>query len=346
MKFWGLKMGTAREHAQVDAETDGRTDGKVAVSETLDLDSPRELDHAYVHVVGCRPNFVKLAAVYPHLGGVVLHTGQHYDDNMSDVFFAQLQLPSPNGDLSKLSALRPKWVIVYGDTRSTLEGTVAAKHYGLRVAHVEAGLRCGDMEMPEEINRRCVDLLADLLFAPSQDAIENLKTERLAHKAHLVGNVMIDTLAKTRPRYAVLTLHRPANVDEGTKLRKILEELERIEIAFKFPVHPRTQKNLPPLSKNVWPQEPLPYKEFIELVAGAHFVVTDSGGIQEECVYLNVPCFTVRPSTERPVTLGVNRLVVDPSTLACEVNRLLSADPKFWDGQAGERIARILREAV
>ena len=297
----------------------------------------------FAHVVGCRPNFVKVAACFPALGGVILHTNQHYDYGMSGVFFETLQLPEPVGNLDALETIRPEWVIVYGDARSTLEGAVAAKHRGLKLAHIEAGLRCGDLDMPEEVNRRCVDLLADVLFAPSEDAMMNLAHEGLDHKAHFVGNVMIDTLARMRPRYGVVTLHRPVNVDNVARLGGIIKCLSNLPLNLIFPAHPRTRRIA---AKNIEYRDPLPYDEFVELMAGAALVITDSGGIQEESTYLGVPCFTLRSSTERPITVleGTNQVITDLADLNPEICKVLGM-PKLWDGRAAERIGEILNRS-
>jgi UDP-N-acetylglucosamine 2-epimerase (non-hydrolysing) len=357
-----------------------------------------------VHIVGARPNFMKLAPVYAALGGnsrvgqTIVHTGQHYDFNMSDVFFQQLGLPQPDLALGVgsgsharqtaevmtrlepiLEQSRPDWVLVYGDVNSTAAAALVCAKMLIRTGHVEAGLRSFDRTMPEEVNRLVTDQLADLLFTPSADGDENLAREGIGpEKIHRVGNVMIDTLVRLLPQaeagwpellrrlnldsftngYALVTLHRPSNVDQQESLAALVEVLDRIgdEIEVLFAVHPRTRQRmaafgLKPVSDHVQLVDPLGYLDFLALQKQAAVVVTDSGGIQEEATYLNVPCLTVRENTERPVTvtLGTNRLVGrDPSMLYREVKRVLNGEtkrgevPPLWDGHAGERIAAVL----
>ena len=347
-----------------------------------------------LHVVGARPNFMKLAPVLNALkarAGVLqtlVHTGQHYDANMSDVFFEQLGIPSPDSNLGvgpgthavqtaeimkKLEPIviegRPDVAVVYGDVNSTAATALVCAKLGVRVAHVEAGLRSFDRSMPEEINRIVTDQLADMLFTPSQDGDANLLREGIApEKIHRVGNVMIDSLIRLLPaarekkiegrpeRYALVTLHRPANVDDSDMLRGILLSLREVSenLAVIFPVHPRTKQRISDLgldASRLYLLDPLPYIDFLGLQCGATVVITDSGGIQEETTYLGVPCLTVRDNTERPITvsMGTNILVGrDPARLQAEVTRIMAGNlkkgtiPPLWDGKTGERIAGVL----
>ena len=347
------------------------------------------------HVVGARPNFMKVAPVLGALKGrknvvqALVHTGQHYDVKMSDVFFEQLSIPSPDinlavgsGSHAKQTAEimvrfepvvvegKPDIVLVYGDVNSTVAATLVCAKLGLRVGHVEAGLRSFDRAMPEEINRLVTDQLADLLFTPSEDGDENLLTEGISPgKIFRVGNVMIDSLVRLLPaaekikhnqlpsRYALVTLHRPSNVDDSTTLKRILELLLEVdrELKIVFPAHPRTRQRIVDFGLNVEKlhlMEPVPYIEFLALQSHAAVVITDSGGIQEETTYLGVPCLTLRENTERPVTvtLGTN-VVVGQGTnrLSSELSKILAGQgkkgsiPPFWDGHAGDRIADILQ---
>lgn len=353
-----------------------------------------------LHVVGARPNFMKIAPVMEALArraGVVqrlVHTGQHYDEKMAGIFFEQLGLPRPDRDLEVgsgtqaeqtaavmvkfekvLEEERPDVVVVVGDVNSTLAATLVAAKAGTPVAHVEAGLRSGDLSMPEEINRLVTDRLADILLTPSRDADENLRKEGVAEgRIHFVGNVMIDTLLRHRARapwgevsgrlslkdrgYSVLTLHRPANVDAADSLSLILSRIEPVtaEYPVVFPVHPRTarrmkESGIEPPPGSVRLVEPLGYLEFLALMDHAALVLTDSGGIQEETTVLGVPCFTLRNNTERPVTIseGTNTLVgADAAGLAGAYAafragaRPAARLPELWDGRAGERIADVL----
>jgi UDP-N-acetylglucosamine 2-epimerase (non-hydrolysing) len=278
----------------------------------------------------------------------LVHTGQHYDPNMSDVFFEQLDMPRPHVNLAVGSGTqasqtaeimtrfervvledKPDVVVVYGDVNSTLAAALVCAKLLIPVAHVEAGLRSFDRSMPEEINRVLTDQVSDVLFTPSEDGIDNLVREGIGkEKIHLVGNVMIDTLMRLLPkteqrnpanlpeRYVLLTLHRPANVDTSETLREIVTTLDDIgrEVPVIFPVHPRTADRLKELGthlRHFHLLEPVPYLEFLALQRSAMAVVTDSGGVQEETTYLGVPCLTVRDNTERPVTvtIGSNMLV-------------------------------------
>jgi UDP-N-acetylglucosamine 2-epimerase (non-hydrolysing) len=345
-----------------------------------------------LHVVGARPNFMKAAPVMHALRErgaeqTLVHTGQHYDANMSDVFFTQLAMPAPDVNLEVGSGThaaqtadimarlepvvlerKPDVVLVYGDVNSTAAAALVCSKLLVRVGHVEAGLRSFDRTMPEEINRLVTDQLADLLFTPSEDGDANLQREGIApEKIHRVGNVMIDSLIQLLPaaqqtrngtpeRYALVTLHRPSNVDDGDRLRNILESLLEIQnrLGVIFPVHPRTRQRIAEFGIDVSGLQiigPLPYIEFLALQLHASVVITDSGGIQEETTYLRVPCLTLRSNTERPVTvaLGTNVLVgSDSARLKSELFKVLAGNakvgsiPPLWDGRAGERIAEIL----
>lgn len=347
-----------------------------------------------IHVVGARPNFMKVAPVLHALGqrkGVtqtLVHTGQHYDTNMSDIFFQQLDIPAPDVNLSVGSGTharqtaeimtrlepvviehKPDMVLVYGDVNSTVAAALLCAKVGVQVGHVEAGLRSFDRTMPEEINRLVTDQLADLLFTPSEDGDFNLRKEGIPReKVHLVGNVMIDSLVRLLPeilchskdgllkRYALVTLHRPSNVDHSEVLKGILKSLLEVsqDLAVMFPAHPRTRRRIAEFGLNAEQLQlldPLPYVEFLALQRGATVVITDSGGIQEETTYLGVPCLTLRSNTERPVTVssGTNVLVgQDSQKLRSELVKILQgkakkgAVPPLWDGHAGERIADVL----
>ena len=328
-----------------------------------------------LHVVGARPNLMKVAPVlgalkhYSTIRQTLIHTGQHYDPNMSDVFFQQLEIPAPDVNLGVGSGSharqtadimtrfepvvlerRPDMVLVYGDVNSTVAAALVCSKLMIPVAHVEAGLRSRDRSMPEEINRLLTDQLADLLFTPSADGNENLEREGIpGSKVHLVGNVMIDSLLRLLPaaiaqkmnglpeRYVLVTLHRAANVDDDQTLKGILESLLELNGQLKvvFPVHPRTRKRIADFGFNASQldlREPLPYIEFLALQRRATAVVTDSGGIQEETTYLKVPCLTLRNNTERPVTvtLGTNILVgQNGTTLRTELAKILEGKRKL-----------------
>ncbi len=350
-------------------------------------------------VVGARPNFMKMAPIlealraYPKLRPFLVHTGQHYDEDMSRIFFTELGLPAPDRDLEVGSDTharqtarimtafeplvlerRPRMVVVVGDVNSTLACSLVASKLLVPVAHVEAGLRSRDRTMPEEINRLLTDQVSDLLFATSADAVDNLLAEGIAgEKIHLVGNPMIDTLRRhlpaarargaverfgLKPRsYVLVTLHRPSNVDQADSLRRVFDALgklsERIPVV--FPVHPRTRERMERAgiraAATVHLMEPLGYLDFLSLMDQARFLVTDSGGIQEETTALGIPCLTLRPNTERPVTVteGTNRILgEDPSALLPAAKPLIEGKfpkarcPKLWDGNAGTRIAGAL----
>lgn len=347
-----------------------------------------------LHVVGARPNFMKAAPLLRVLrsrgiGQVLVHTGQHYSANMSEVFFTQLAIPAPDVNLEVGSGshasqtaevmvrlepvvldLKPDIVLVYGDVNSTVAAALVCSKIGVPVGHVEAGLRSFDRTMPEEINRLITDQISDLLFTPSADADVNLQREGIsADKIHRVGNIMIDSLVQLLPasrqcakngfpeRYALVTLHRPSNVDDDQALRNILEALLEIneELPIVFPVHPRTRKRIADFGIDVSAlhlMDPTPYIEFLALQSRATVVVTDSGGIQEETTFLQIPCLTLRDNTERPITItvGTNVLVGnDNRKLRQEMTKILEGKakkgtvPPLWDGHAAERIADVLQ---
>ena len=347
-----------------------------------------------LHVVGARPNFMKAAPVWRALSArsevkqTLIHTGQHYDNNMSDVFFSQLCMPVPDVNLGVGSAShtqqtaeimrrlepiilerKPDMVVVYGDVNSTMAAALVCAKLQIPVAHVEAGLRSFDRTMPEEINRLVTDQLADVLFSHCEDADINLQREGVPPgKIHNVGNVMIDSLIRFLPmverhelnglpeRFALVTLHRPSNVDDVRVLRGILKSLLEINESLPviFPIHPRTRQAVTALDLDASALhllEPQPYIEFLALERRAVVVITDSGGVQEETTYLKVPCITLRNNTERLVTvsLGTNVLAGDDGEkLRSEMCNVLCGKaksgtiPPLWDGHAGERIAEIL----
>lgn len=364
-----------------------------------------------LNVVGARPNFMKMAPLIEALAArsdrfeqKLVHTGQHYDERMSKAFFEDLGMPRPDVDLEVGSgshaeqtgrimmafekvcqAERPDLVIVVGDVNSTMACTITAKKLGIRVAHVEAGLRSRDMAMPEEINRLCTDVLCDHLFTTDRFADENLIAEGVdPDKIHFVGNVMIDTLMKHRGmaqtlglterlgltpgHYATVTLHRPSNVDHPEILKGILEALagiaERMPVV--FPIHPRTRKMVDQAGlggfltggetvRGIWTCEPLGYLEFLHLNMNARLVLTDSGGLQEETSVLGVPCLTLRHNTERPITCseGTNTLVGNDKNRILEAARTVldgetraASVPEKWDGHAAERIVEILARTL
>jgi len=346
-----------------------------------------------LHVVGARPNFPKLAPVHRagHKAGlsqVVVHTGQHYDDALSEGFFRDLGIAPPDVNLAVgsdthavqtarimerielvLLEKRPDWVVVYGDVNSTMAAAVVASKLGIRIAHVEAGLRSFDRTMPEEINRIVTDRLADLLLTPSRDADSQLRAEgEPDDEIEFVGNVMIDSLFYALPAARatgfrekigvngsgiVVTLHRPSNVDDPQRIRALASVLNEIAVEREvvFPAHPRTRRRLEDAGlrmDRVRMLEPVGYLEMLDLVEHAFAVVTDSGGLQEETTVLGIPCLTVRPNTERPITIseGTNRLVPDPSDIVMELKRVrrpaTAPRPEGWDGHAGERVIAAL----
>jgi UDP-N-acetylglucosamine 2-epimerase (non-hydrolysing) len=357
-----------------------------------------------VLVAGARPNFMKIAPLFWEMSElpsvfqpVILHTGQHYDYEMSKVFFEDLELHEPDYFLGVGSGTHAEQtgkimieferaiknehanlVVVFGDVNSTLACSVTAKKLFIPVAHVEAGLRSFDMTMPEEINRKVTDAISDILFTPSKDGNENLIREGVErNKIHLVGNIMIDSLVAIlkkinpsdedkvfekfglkRNHFVLVTLHRPSNVDDKNILEKMMHFLNHLSLRIPviFPVHPRTKKNIKGLDTNHDVNgnfkivEPLRYKEFITLEKYARFVVTDSGGIQEETTYLNAPCLTLRPNTERPVTIteGTNELVAYEN-IEQKIDLILAGNwkqgklPELWDGKTAQRIVNTLK---
>jgi UDP-N-acetylglucosamine 2-epimerase (non-hydrolysing) len=351
-----------------------------------------------LHVAGARPNFPKAAPVLRALTErdvpqVLVHTGQHYDKNMSDVFFTELGIPEPDVNLGvgsgshavqtaaimvrleeTFNEVAPSMVVVYGDVNSTVAAALVASKMGIRLAHVEAGLRSFDLTMPEEINRMVTDRLCNLLFVTSPDGIAHLGNEGVApDKIHFVGNPMIDTLmghqdlfdparvadqlGLTEP-YVAATLHRPGNVDDPAVVREVVAAVGQVadQVRVVLPLHPRGKAVLRDAGLLGHPRvmviDPLGYVDFMSLVLGAQAVITDSGGVQEETTVLGVPCLTLRPNTERPITIthGTNELVT-AATLPGRVGDVLAAGrpatwpvPPLWDGRAGQRIARILAE--
>ncbi len=361
-----------------------------------------------LNIVGARPNFMKVGPIVEAMNRrsdrftqLLIHTGQHYDAAMSDAFFEDLDLPRPHRYLGVGSGShavqtaavmtafepivvekKPDWVLVVGDVNSTLACALVCSKLGVKVAHVEAGLRSRDRTMPEEINRLLTDQIADLLLTPSTDADDNLRAEGIPdERIRFVGNVMIDSLYKQLERanrseireqlgvaeknYAVLTLHRPANVDDKDTLAGIVGALQEIatKLPIVFPAHPRTRKALETFGLtsrleqqlNLKVIEPLGYLDFLRLYSGARLVLTDSGGIQEETTVLGIPCLTLRNNTERPITIemGTNVLVgVTPARiLDAAFSALNSIEmkekprvPPLWDGKAAERIVDALQE--
>lgn len=360
-----------------------------------------------VHVVGARPNFMKIAPVmaaiasdYPQVEQRLIHTGQHYDEKMSQVFFRELGLPKPDVDLGVgsgshaeqtgriMTALervfderRPDLLLVPGDVNSTLAAALVAAKACIPIAHLEAGLRSFDPTMPEEVNRIVTDRLAQVLLTPSEDADENLRREGAPpERIERVGNVMVDTLLRharsarerdavrrfgqTPGRYALVTMHRPGNVDSKDALVQHVATLQRVArlLPVVLPLHPRTRKQLEEFhllealsnASDVTLLEPLGYMDFLSLMVHARVVLTDSGGVQEETTALSIPCLTMRESTERPITVSVgsNTLVgFDQSATLNAVERVLAGTyavgrvPELWDGHAGQRTAaRLARE--
>ena len=358
-----------------------------------------------INIVGARPNFVKIAPLmdayraHPNIEAMLVHTGQHYDSTMSDLFFRELGIPKPDLNLGVGSAShavqtaeimkafepvvvehKPDLVLVVGDVNSTIACGLVAVKLGVRLAHVEAGLRSFDRTMPEEVNRVLTDSISHFLFCTEQSGMDNLAHEGIAAgKMFLVGNVMIDALLKHKAaaekstvlgdlklkpgQYAVLTLHRPANVDDPAVFTRILDALDVIQqdMPIVFPIHPRTRNNLNNSAPGRRAQDikglriidPLGYLDFLKLTSKARLVLTDSGGIQEETTILKVPCLTLRENTERPATVefGSNQVVGrDPEKIVAGYRRIMDQKsrtvkiPPLWDGRSAERIVRILAE--
>ena len=362
-----------------------------------------------LNVVGARPNFMKIAplmaeyARHRNIHAILVHTGQHYDEIMSNLFFRELGIPKPDINLEVGSGShavqtaeimkrfepvlvehKPDMVVVVGDVNSTIACGLVAVKSGARLVHIEAGLRSGDRKMPEEINRILTDSISDFLFCTEQSGVDNLVKEGIAkEKIHMVGHVMIDTLLSNLKKakkstiieqlrkqgcldgdtFAMLTMHRPSNVDDPMAFSRILDALEVIQndIPILFPIHPRTRKNLITLGlqdrmdslRNIHLMEPIGYLDFLKLNSCAKVVLTDSGGIQEETTVLKVPCITLRENTERPVTaeIGSNQIVgTDPEKIIKAYRNATSGNwrepqiPPLWDGNAAQRIIRILLE--
>ena len=358
-------------------------------------------------VVGARPNFMKIAPIleamkaYPKLEPILVHTGQHYDYEMSQVFFDELEIPKPDVYLSvgsgshavqtakimigfeeTVNQHKPDAILVVGDVNSTLACALVGAKLCIPVIHVEAGIRSFDRTMPEEINRILTDVISDFLLTPTEDANENLRKEGIAEdKIHLVGDVMVDTLMKYREKassngilqelgltkgsYALMTLHRPANVDVKVNLAGILDALEEIQRSIKIvlSIHPRTKAKIKEFGseeklsgmKNMVITEPLGYIKFMGLMINAKFVLTDSGGMQTETTVLNIPCITMRENTERPETIreGTNTLVGNNTQLIIEeCQKILNGQgksgsyPSIWDGHTAERIAMIISNSL
>ena len=359
-----------------------------------------------MHVVGARPNFMKVSPIIREMRSqgtfrqTLVHTGQHYDEKMSRIFFEELGMAKPDIDLEigsgshaqqtarimsafepVLLADRPDLLLVAGDVNSTLACSLVASKLHIPIAHVEAGLRSFDREMPEEINRLMTDVLSDLLFTTSPEAEDNLHREGISpEKIFFVGNTMIDTLLRLREQaassdvlpkwgihdgqYALATLHRPSNVDQEAVFREIMQALQEIgqDLPVIFPVHPRTRERIAQLGfqtceqasdKGICLLEPLGYLDFMQLMMRSKMVLTDSGGIQEETSILNIPCLTIRENTERPITVsqGTNRLVgtrkeniLQAAQETLNPDRKKSAQIALWDGKAASRIVSIIRQ--
>jgi UDP-N-acetylglucosamine 2-epimerase (non-hydrolysing) len=360
-------------------------------------------------IAGARPNFMKIAPIYAEMtrrpsefAPMIVHTGQHYDAAMSDAFFDDLGMPKPDIYLGVGSGShavqtakimtefepvvlehKPDWVLVVGDVNSTIACALVCAKLGIKVAHVEAGLRSRDRAMPEEINRILTDAISDLLLTTSQDADENLKQEGIpGEKIRFVGNVMIDSLLEhlkmaegsairdklglTDGNYAVVTLHRPSNVDDKDVFGGILDALLHVaeKLPVVFPVHPRTRGKIDEFgfnemiaASNIKLIEPLGYLDFMRLYSGAKLILTDSGGLQEETTVLGIPCLTLRHNTERPITIemGTNILVgTDPEKIKTAALSVLSGEmatskqniPPLWDGKTAGRICEVLKETI
>jgi len=346
-------------------------------------------------VVGTRPNFVKIAPLIAEckrrgVSFYLIHTGQHFDKNMSESFFEELGIPKPdinlsiNSDVAKdykdltagqiskaLLNYNPDFAVVVGDSDATCAGAMAAVSSGIKLAHIEAGLRSFDKNMPEEVNRIYIDKVSDYLFVTEPSGVKNLQAENISGKIFLVGNVMIDTLASAQGRikdislpfkandYAVATLHRKANVDDPLELMKCIDLINWVAKSYVqvvFPVHPRTGKKLRDMglsfNSKVTLVDPMGYLEFQSLIANCRFVITDSGGIQDETTYYRKPCLTLRYNTERPITyrIGSSTIVgLDRNALGKNIDKILDGKykrarvPKLWDGNTSGRIISKLR---
>ena len=359
-----------------------------------------------ISVVGARPNFMKVAPIHrafqkykDSIQHLICHTGQHYDEKMSKVFFEDLELPKPDfylgvgsGSHAEQTANvmikfekilleeKPDMIIVVGDVNSTIACSLTAAKLHIKIIHVEAGLRSGDREMPEEINRVLTDAISDLLFVTEKSGIENLKNEGVSNgKVYFTGNVMIDSLVYFKPKiansdflnnfglesqkYVLVTLHRPSNVDDKHQLIKLIDVLNTLADKRKvlFPIHPRTKKNLTDfgliekISKNLILTDPIGYLDFLTLTSNAELIVTDSGGIQEESTFMGIQCITLRTSTERLITVevGTNQLLGNDlekaKIAAIEVldGKLKKGSiPELWDGKAAERIVSIISQKL
>ncbi len=353
-------------------------------------------------IASARPNFVKLAAVHHALAAhpndfahVIVHTGQHYDPLLSDIFFTQLAIPQPDHNLGikggsdreaviqatedallpVLQKICPDVVLVYGDVNGAVGGARAAKKLGIPLAHIEAGLRSFDLSMPEEHNRIAIDALADLLFCSEESGVEHLKSEVAKGQIHLVGNTMIDTLVRMMPLiqkeqmpmsfsepFGVVTLHRPSNVDDEATLRSVLSFLGEVAASLPLilPAHHRLRASLDQFGivvpEGIRLINPLGYLSFLRMLKESACVITDSGGIQEEAVYLQKRCFTLRRNTERPSTIvSGSNVLIDPDNLSDRKAVIVFAKnphtppvtvPLLWDGRAGERIAEVLRRFI
>jgi len=359
-----------------------------------------------LNIVGARPNFMKVAPLHraflqhPGVTSKVIHTGQHYDERMSTIFFDQLELPKPDyylgvgsGSHAVITAKimmefekiveteKPDLVLVVGDVNSTLACALVTKKLNIKLAHVEAGLRSGDREMPEELNRIMTDCISDYLFVTEQSGMINLAKENVPdEKVFFVGNVMIDSLCSYQEKagklslleklnlapqgYVLMTMHRPANVDQADKMRTVVEMIEGVckKMPIVLPLHPRTAKQLEKFSleerfrniPNLTILEPQGYLEFLNLMINAALIITDSGGVQEESTFLQIPCLTVRDSTERPVTitLGTNILIpeLNAALIISEFEKALGRGkldariPPLWDGRAAPRIVQHLMD--
>lgn len=352
-------------------------------------------------IIGTRPNFIKVtrfrevAAKYPDIDLKIIHTGQHYDGKMADVFFEQFKLVpdyflgvppgTPNSQMAEImlrlekifTEFKPDLVMVVGDVNSTMAASITANKMNIRLAHVESGLRSNDRTMPEEFNRLVTDELADILFVTEQSGLDHLAAEKKSAAVHFVGNTMIDTMVKFRGEiersgvldqlslekqgYVLMTMHRPSNVDSKEGLELLQQLVSRLTSNYKivFPVHPRTVKCMEQFGladqfrsdKNLVLTEPLDYFAFQKLIQHAKFILTDSGGIQEETTFLQVPCLTLRPNTERPVTVTTGSNILLPfeieGIMKC-VEQIENGTfkkgqvPPLWDGKATDRIFEII----